>query len=121
LGLAVKILHAQQPPTQNRVIEVVLDGFFGKWMRKRNWAGTTIPLPLVTVILYYTVPDAYTRTHEFVHVEQRQALGLFGFWFNYIRDAIKFGYQKNPLELDAYQVEAAAQKNGAPAWAQVQP
>jgi hypothetical protein len=102
----VKILHATQPATQNRVIEVVLDGFLGRLMRRRNWAGTTIPLPFLTVILYYGMPASEIRCHEFVHVEQREALGLIGFWVNYIRNTLAFGYQKNPMELAAYDVEA---------------
>ncbi len=113
----MKVLHASQPPTKPKVIEVVLDGFFGRFMRRRNWAGTTIPLPFLTVILYYGQPDPLVRVHEFTHVEQRAALGLIGFWFNYIRNTFKCGYQKNPMEMAAYDVEADAQKNGLPSWA----
>ncbi len=113
----MKLLHAQQPPTKPRVIEVVLDGFFGRFMRRRNWAGTTIPLPLLTVILYYGQPDPLVRVHEFQHVEQREALGLFGFWWVYLTNTIYHGYKNNPLELAAYEVEAEAEKNGLPSWA----
>lgn len=112
----MKILHATQPATSSHVIEVVLDGFLGRFMRRRNWAGTTIPLPFLTVILYYTAPEPEIRCHEFVHVEQREALGLLGFWVNYIRNAVTFGYQKNPMELAAYEVEA---ERPLPSWTTV--
>ncbi len=111
----MKILHATQPPTEASVIEVVLDGFLGRFMRRKNWAGTTIPLPFLTVILYYRAPAPEIRCHEFVHVEQREALGLSGFWFNYIRDTIKFGYRRNPMEVAAYEVEA---ERPLPSWTQ---
>lgn len=113
----MKILHAQQPPAHPIVIEVVLDGFFGRFMRRRNWAGTTIPLPFLTVILYYSQPDPLVRVHEAVHVEQRETLGLVGFWVNYIRNTFKVGYAKNPMELAAYEVEADAKANSLPSWA----
>ncbi len=113
----MNLLHLQQPATGSKVIEVVLDGFLGRFMRRRNWAGTTIPLPLVTIVLYYGQPDPLVRVHEYHHVEQREALGLIGFWITYLRDAIKYGYAKNPLEIDAYEVEADAKANGLPGWA----
>jgi hypothetical protein len=98
------------------VLELVLDGFVGRFLYRKGWAGTTIPLPFAWIILYYTGPDPLVRVHEAVHVEQREALGLFGFWFNYIRGAIH-GYARNPMEVAAYAVEAEAQKDGLPDWA----
>jgi hypothetical protein len=42
----VKILYAaKKPATVMPVLEVVLDGFVGRFIYRRNWAGTTIPLP----------------------------------------------------------------------------
>lgn len=91
----------------------MLDGFVGRFMSRKGWAGTTIALPGFVVILYYAPPLPEIRVHEFEHVAQKQALGLFGFWFNYIRNTIRFGYQQNPMELAAYAVEA---ERPLPSW-----
>lgn len=109
----MKILHTTQPPSKPKVIEVVLDGFLGRFIYRHKRAATTIPLPFLTLILYFIQPPPEIRTHEFVHVEQRQALGLIGFWVSYLTNTIKFGYAKNPMELAAYEVQA---ERPLPSW-----
>lgn len=126
----MQILHAKKPAGEIPVLELVLDGFVGRWFRRRVWAGTTIPLPFCAVVLYYLAPTPLVRVHEHHHVEQAQALGFFCWWATYLTaffknlhplrhptQALANTYAENPLEVDAYAVEADAQKYGLPDWA----
>jgi hypothetical protein len=44
-------------------------------------------------------------THELQHVRQYEKYKLIGFMSRYIWYSIKYGYNKNPLELEAFQKE----------------
>lgn len=43
--------------------------------------------------------------HELKHVEQYQRLGLLSFLIRYTWYSIRYGYQQNPLEVEARQAE----------------
>src|SRR4051812_36409213 len=111
-----KRLCLTQPPTTKKLLELVIDGFVGRFMQRLGWAAVTLPMPFITVILYWLTAAPLLRVHEAVHVEQREALGLFGFWYSYLRGALK-GYASNPMELAAYAVEDEAETSGLPDWA----
>lgn len=41
--------------------------------------------------------------HEKIHFEQQKELGLFKFVFVYLWYVVRFGYNDNPMELEAYE------------------
>lgn len=88
-----------------RLVERNVSGRFARWMRRRHWAGVTLPLPFVTVILYWmaageTWPTPTIRLHERQHAFQAEMYGWLGFWVRYLWGMRK-GYRMNPLEVSA--------------------
>lgn len=47
------------------------------------------------------VDDLRIQTHEGIHWEQYQRMGLFKFYITYIWYSWKYGYYDNPLEVEA--------------------
>lgn len=85
--------------------EVNVHGPVARWFRRRHWVGVTLPLPIVTVILYWLLdderePDSTFRTHERRHAFQADRWGWLGFWVRYLWGMRK-GYRANPLEVEA--------------------
>jgi hypothetical protein len=123
LLLGIRRLRLPQPQTKWPVLELVWANWFGHWMWKRNWGGLTTWLPFCNVISYWAEdPEPEVRVHEFDHVAERDRvfwgdpLALVS-WVHYTWDAIRYGYAKNPMETEAYAVEAEAVKHGLPDWA----
>ena len=114
-------LHLRQPPTRKAVIELAVGGPVGRWFARRGWAAFVLPLPFACLIVYWNTrtPDPFTRVHEFVHVEQDEAHGLFlVFWVKYLAQHVARGYRGNRYEAAARVVERDARENGLPDWAQ---
>jgi len=113
-------LRLRQPPTRKRVIELAVGGPVGRWFARRGWSAFVLPLPFACVIFYWNTPapDPFTRVHEFVHVEQDEAHGLFFvFWVKYLAQHVARGYRGNRYEAAARAVERDARENGLPEWA----
>lgn len=119
-ALGTSRLRLRQPPRgRRRVVELVVDSMFGRWMFGRNWGGFTLPLPFVTVIFYWhEEPHPLVRVHEFVHVAQTDEAWVGAAWYRYLREAARNGYAKNRFEVQAYAIEASAREYGLPEWAQ---
>lgn len=116
--LGIKRLHLPQPPTHKPVREYLVTNAFGKWMYERGWYGFTLPLPYVTLILYWFAnPDPLMRVHEFAHVRQAQQLGAVRFWFLYLAAVVRYGYFENKYEVEAREDTADAALFGIPTWA----
>lgn len=56
-----------------------------------------------------SLPD-YILKHEYCHTLQYKKYGVVGFLLRYVWYSIKYGYSKNPLEVEAYQYQV----NGPP-------
>lgn len=128
-------LRKNQPKTKKAVYELTVSNFFGRWMTRNEWGAMTIPLLWFVVIFYWASvatdePDPLVRVHEFHHVAQDEKNAFFLVtWVKYtiaslrplpaaIKQALMDSYQKNSFEAEAYEVEAVAEKNGLPEWAQ---
>ena len=47
-----------------------------------------------------------TLNHEKIHFEQQKELWIIGFYMLYIFFHLKFGYNHNPFEIEAYENES---------------
>ena len=56
--------------------------------------------------------DRLTRLHELVHLKQIRRDGSVRFTCRYLWWLMRYGYWRNPYELEAYTVEAAARARG---------
>jgi hypothetical protein len=120
MGRVVSRLRLRQPATRRTVVELVVRGPIGRWFARRRWAGFTLPLPFVIVIVYWhtSTPSPYTRVHEFVHVAQDEANASFVMtWVKYLVELARHGYRRNRYEIAAYRVEDDAREIGLPEWA----
>lgn len=99
----VERLRLPQPKTKRLTVELVWNNWLGWRMYKANWGGLTTWLPFCNVISYWGMPPTPTiRVHEFKHVEQRDRDFCFLVtWVRYLW-ALRHGYLKNSMELEAY-------------------
>jgi hypothetical protein len=114
-------LRLPQPRTRKPVIELAVGGPVGRWFVRRRWAAFVLPLPFLCVIFYWNtpVPSPLTRVHEFVHVAQDEASPFFlAMWVSYLAEHFRHGYRGNCYEREARAVEADAEANGLPTWAE---
>lgn len=128
-------LRLHQPPHIGFVVELAVAGPIGRWFRRRNWAGVTLPLPFVTLIVYWGQgnPDPLMRVHEWAHVEQNgRDLFWLASWIRYAwqlarvlrwrqmlrrpRQAMMNAYHEHPAEREAYEVQLRAWEGGLPPW-----
>ena len=87
-----------------------------RWFLSDWIAGIT----LYPFIFYNTQHRAYKdedtfvamRFHEFVHVKQVQDLGWFRFYTSYLYQSLRFGYENNKYEVEAYRKEREFIFNG---------
>ena len=137
-----RLSYAQNPAVKKRVFEFGVTNWLGKFMAGRNWAASTIPLPLCCIILYWMSADPYMplyRVHESQHCVQDGAnLFFLASWVKYgwemlknyplalwLKRKISFteggyvDYHLNRFEVEAYRVEFEARDNGLPDWAKV--
>jgi hypothetical protein len=56
--------------------------------------------------------DRLTRVHELVHLRQIQRDGPVLFSLRYLWWLARYGYWKNPYEVEAYAIEAASRARG---------
>lgn len=62
----------------------------------------TVAVTLYPFIFYNGKPTADTKRHEWVHIEQVKKKGWIRFYLTYLWYNIKYGYDKNPFEKEAY-------------------
>ena len=69
--------------------------------------GTSVCIPPIGIFLDPSMEDSplYEATieHETVHWEQYQRLGLVRWWATYIWYLFRYGYEKHPFEVEAYE------------------
>lgn len=76
-----------------RVREVICKRWFlRKWIK-----GIT----LYPFIFYQGEPSHTLRKHEQVHIEQIRKLGVIRFYLLYLYYNMRYGYDKNPFEIEA--------------------
>lgn len=65
--------------------------------------------------IYYidkkAMEDKALKEHELVHIDQMKRDGKIKFFFKYMYYWIKFGYEKNPYEVEAKEREDFIRKN----------
>jgi len=112
-------LKLPQPTTRKPVIELCVGGPIGRWMQRKGWGAFTLPLPVLTLILYWNTPEPSPgiRVHEFVHVYQTEPFFFITAWYRYLVQLAFYGYRNNRYEQEAYQIEQVNEIEGFPAWA----
>lgn len=77
-------------------------GFIRWYLRRTGFWAITIPVIIPGV---YILPEFWhhkgLRDHEAVHVKQIETLGAWTFLFKYLAYQLYYGYEKNPLEIEA--------------------
>lgn len=58
--------------------------------------------------------DRLTRLHELVHLRQIQRDGMVPFTLRYLWWLVRYGYWRNPYEIEAYAIEAEARARRGP-------
>ena len=113
----MKLLRLPQPATRKRVVEIIWEGRFARFMARKGWGAFTLPLPFLVVVSYWLKAPPSVRVHEFVHVDQDQRCPFFLlFWIKYLFE-LRHSYRGNKYEIEAYAVEAATKESGLPQWA----
>jgi hypothetical protein len=125
-------LRLPQPPHRGRVVELAVSGRLGRWFHRNGWGGVTLPLPFVTLILYWLAdPGADVserlRVHEFVHVAQNERdCCWLASWLRYgwaflrvlrwrdllrrPRAALRDAYAAHPAEAEAYAIASRSDR-----------
>lgn len=65
-----------------------------------NYNGMTIP-PVGIIIKADQAGNTELLDHEIVHWRQFQRMGLFPYYFNYMKGYLQQGYDKHPMEREA--------------------
>jgi hypothetical protein len=78
-----------------------------------NSVGITMPWGRVYMLAPW-LDDRLTRFHELVHLRQIQRDGAVFFTCRYLWWLIRYGYWKNPYEVEAYRLEASARARIGP-------
>lgn len=75
------------------------------WLLKMTGLyGITMPWKTIYVLPEY-IDWPELRQHELVHIKQIERHGPVKFTLLYIWYHIRYGYRKNPLEVEAYEIE----------------
>jgi|GEM_PF-1374247 len=77
--------------------------FYCDWM-VNNYNGYIVP-PIGVFISKKQRENVALLEHELVHWKQFQREGILPFLFNYAKQAVNLGYDKNPYEIEARTVE----------------
>lgn len=66
-----------------------------------GWASAQVLLPGRVFVRRGVEVDVRLLSHELVHLDQLERLGLLRYWLAYLALLLYFGYREHPLELDA--------------------
>lgn len=69
-----------------------------------NFNAITLPPYGILVVQGHAGNEALIK-HELIHWQQYQRMGLLPYYYNYMRDYFKFGYDLHPMEQEARQNE----------------
>lgn len=73
--------------------------YYVKWVWS-PYRGITLP-PFGIFIKRKYKDNQKMLNHEIVHWKQYQKMGLFKLYFKYIKEFVKYGYDKMPMEIEA--------------------
>ncbi len=93
---------------------VVARGPIRWFLLASNSVGIAMPWGRVYLLAPW-FEDRLTRLHELVHLRQIQRDGSVFFTCRYLWWLVRYGYWRNPYEVEAYTLEAEAKaRRGAP-------
>lgn len=84
-----------------RLLDLTIGGPVGRFMRRRGWAGVTLPTPFVLTVLFWGDPDLNERLHEYAHIQQIRRMGRIRWTITIIYQYWRHGYEAAPLEIEA--------------------
>jgi hypothetical protein len=79
-------------------------GPIAAWLKFVGHHAITLP-PFGIFIRPDHIDDAYLRRHESVHWEQAKEIGVIMFYIKYLYFQVRYGYQDNPMEIEARKAE----------------
>jgi hypothetical protein len=89
------------PETANRTVRLIaVPWLIPAWARAQVWWN-------LILINQGVVVEEELLAHELVHVTQWQTLGMVPFLFHYLKDLIRYGYERHPLEREARDLSKA--------------
>jgi len=68
------------------------------WLLKKHIKGIT----LYPYVFYQGEPSEALKYHESIHLEQIKKEGFLKFYTKYVYYDLKYGYEKNPYEIEAH-------------------
>jgi hypothetical protein len=90
---------------RSMTVRFVKAGKFWSWLLPRL-GGHAITMPWKSVyLLPHVFDNERTRFHETIHVEQIERDGSVTFSVSYLYYCCRYGYWKNPYEVEAYSRE----------------
>jgi len=104
------------PGVRRPVLALNAAGPFGRLMHRHGWRGFTLPLPLVTLVLFWLRPgqrpDPRVVVHEAAHCVQIEQEGVVRFVCGYLWQQFRRGYADNRYEVAARRAEALSTLDG---------
>ena len=70
------------------------------WLKGWGYKGITLP-PFGVYILKEDMDDQELVRHELIHWDQYKRMGLIKFYTTYFYYSVRYGYKKNPMEIEA--------------------
>lgn len=77
-----------------------------KFLVLRGFGAVTLP-PFGIYALSERVNEERLAKHEAMHWQQYQRYGVIGFYARYFYYMLRYGYQNNPMEIEARAAETA--------------
>ncbi len=87
-----------------RAVFVEAGPFWGTTLRLLRASAITMPWRRIYII-GRRIDDQTLRRHEMVHIEQIERDGVLVFCAKYVWWSIRYGYWRNPYEVEAYDRE----------------
>jgi hypothetical protein len=78
----------------------IANRFIAFWLTARRVRAITLP-PFGIYALKGSVEDEALASHERVHWQQYQRMGCIGFYIRYFWYQVRYGYDRNPMEIEA--------------------
>jgi hypothetical protein len=85
----------------NKIMKIKTAPSFIAWfLRKQGYQGITLP-PFGVFVLAGDEANKSLISHERVHWDQYLRLGALRFYATYLYYQVRYGYEKNPMEIEA--------------------
>jgi hypothetical protein len=78
-------------------------GLVSWWLARTGYRGITLP-PFGIFMAPGSESDTGLIKHEMVHWAQYQRMGAVRFYATYLWFQVRYGYEKNPMEIEARQI-----------------